>query len=144
MNTRKSRQNRGSALIFALVVLFVLSLGTSVLWRQLHINLEQHRRVWHGEQAFQLAEAGLDHALAALRASGGTYRGDSEVPLGPGSFSVTITPENGPGTFMIVAWGQIKDAAYRHDRHGLQCRLRIAPNGEVLEYHWERVRGEGL
>ncbi len=84
MNDRRNR--RGTALLFALVVLAILSIGTSVLWRQIHGNFQQYRVAWHQEQAFQLAEAGLETAIAGLRQAQGDYGGEENVPLGGGFF----------------------------------------------------------
>ena len=88
--TRKSE--RGTALMFALVVLVILSTGTALLWKQLHDNLAQQRRSWHQEQAFQLAEAGLERAVAELRVAPDTFRGCEETALGSGTYEVKVQP----------------------------------------------------
>lgn len=143
MSARRRHNQRGSALIFALVMLFILSIGTSVLWQQLHGNLAQHRRSWHHEQAFQLAEAGLETAVAALRVSPGEYQGEADVPLGAGHFSVTVAPGGGPGAYTLESWGRLDNAAYFHDSAGLRARLRLSPEGRILEYAWEPIRRDG-
>lgn len=140
--SKRARANqRGAALIFALMVLFILSMGTSVLWKQLHSNLDQQRRSWHREQAFQLAEAGLEHAIAGLRASGAAYEGAADVPLGAGTYSVSIAPGDTPGEFALEAWGRLEPAPYNYDRAGLRGRVRLE-NGQVTEYAWEPIRGK--
>ncbi len=42
-------------------------------------------------QANNLAEAGIDKAVAFLNASGGTYNGENETQLGSGTYEVTMT-----------------------------------------------------
>ena len=126
--------------MFALFVLFILSIGTSVLWTQLHGNLTEQRRAWHREQAFQLAEAGLEHAVAALRKDPAGFTGVSDVPIGAGTYSVKVAPDSEAGRYIVESWGRLDGAAYVHDRAGLRGRLRLA-GGQVVEYAWEPIRG---
>jgi len=144
-NTKVGRQarkgERGTALIFALLVLFILSAGTTALWSQLHGNLAAQRRAWHQEQAFQLAEAGLERAIAGLRAAPDAYTGEVDTPLGPGAYSVTVSPGAAPSEFILESWGRLENAAYRFDRAGLRGRLRLSENGAVNDYAWESIRG---
>lgn len=58
------------------------------------------------DQAVNLAEAGADKALNSLNKSGGSYTGESETPLGAGSFEVTIASPN-PNTKVIESTGYI-------------------------------------
>lgn len=140
---RRTRDGeRGTALIFALVVVFILSVGTSVLWRQLHMNLEEQRRAWHREQAFQLAEAGLDRAIAQLRARGAAYTGESGVPLGAGHYSVSVSAGDSPGAYVIESTSRLEFATAGMDRAGLRGRVRLAPDGSVLTYTWTPIRGK--
>ena len=138
-----ARQNqRGTALMFALMVMAILSIGTSVLWSQIHGQLAQQRQTWHREQAFQLAEAGLEQALVGLRAAPGQYTGEAAVPLGPGTFTVTIQPGAEPGTYQIESWGVLDFAAYRYDRAGLRAELKLSPSGRLERYAVQPIKGE--
>ena len=137
---RRRHGERGTALIFALMVLLILSMGTAALWSQLHGNLAAQRRAWHKEQAFQLAEAGLERAIAGLRAAPDAYTGETDTPFGPGTYSVTVTPGAAPGEFTIASWGRLENASARFDRAGLRGRLRRAGDGAVAEYVWEVIR----
>jgi hypothetical protein len=139
---KKRNQERGTALLFALVVLAILSIGTSALWRQLHSNLQQHRVAWHKEQAFQLAEAGLESSIAHLRATADTYTGEKNVPLGAGTFSVVVTPGEGRGVYRITSTGRLENAAYRFDTVTLSAALHLADNGRILNYAWQQQKGE--
>ena len=137
------RENqRGTALMFALMVMMILSIGTSVLWSQIHSQLAQQRQSWHREQAFQLAEAGLEQAIVALRAAPGQYTGEASVPLGPGTFTVTIQPGAEVGVYQIDAWGTLTLAAYGYDRAGLRAEIKLSPTGKLERYGWQPIKGE--
>ncbi len=84
------------------VVLFtVLSIiaGAQVYYQNAAYSIE-------GEKAVALAEAGVDKALSSLNATGGSYSGEQETPLGDGSYSVTVTSADGT-TKVIEATGYI-------------------------------------
>jgi len=142
MRTRDKNNQRGTALMFALMVMMILSIGTSVLWSQIHSQLSQQRQSWHREQAFQLAEAGLEQAIAALRAAPGHYTGEANVPLGPGTFTVTIQPGAESGVYQIDAWGTLALAAYRYDHAGLRAEVKLSPTGTLVRYAWQPIKGE--
>lgn len=56
-----------------------------------------------GAQARALAEAGIDHAVAALDENE-AYAGESDVPLGGGTFSVSVSNAGG-GAKRLTASG---------------------------------------
>jgi len=140
LSQRAKASQRGTALMFALMVLFILSIGTSVLWKQLHGNLAQQRRTWHQEQAYQLAEAGFEHAVASLRASSGKYQGEQDNVLGGGAWSVTVTPGDRAGEYHVEAWSQLEGAAYHANRARIRGHVRLVGSA-VVEYAWEPIRG---
>jgi type II secretory pathway component PulK len=113
--------------MFALMVMAILSIGTSVLWSQIHSQLSQQRQSWHREQAFQLAEAGLEQA---------------DVLLGPGHFTVTVMAANEAGAYQIESWGALDLAAYRYDRAGLRAELTLSPSGRLERYAVQPIKGE--
>lgn len=133
---------RGTALMFALMVMAILSIGTSVLWSQIHAQLAQQRQSWHREQAYQLAEAGLEQAIMALRAAPAQYTGEADVPLGPGTFTVTVQPAGDAGAYQIESWGALDLAAYRYDRAGLRAELKLSPSGRLERYAVQPIKGE--
>jgi type II secretory pathway component PulJ len=128
--------------MFALMVMAILSIGTSVLWSQIHSQLSQQRQSWHREQAFQLAEAGLEQAIVALRAAPGQYTGEADVLLGPGHFTVTVMAANEAGAYQIESWGALDLAAYRYDRAGLRAELTLSPSGRLERYAVQPIKGE--
>ena len=141
MKRRTGQQ--GTALMFALFVIVILSLGTTVLWRQLHGNLEQSRMAWRQEAAFQLAEAGLNRGIAEIRAQGPSYGGVTDAPLGPGTFTLIVTPGNAPGTYEMTSTGMLTNAAYHYEMTTLSASVTLGPNGLVSAYGYRKVlRGE--
>jgi hypothetical protein len=129
--------------MFALMVMMILSIGTSVLWSQIHSQLSQQRQSWHREQAVQLAEAGLEQAIVALRAAPGQqYTGAANVPLGPGTFTITVRPGAEPGVYQIDAWGALARATYLYDRAGLRAEVKLSPTGTLERYAWQPIKGE--
>jgi len=138
---RKKQNERGTALMFALFVLVILSTGTALLWKQLHGNLEQQRRSWHKEQSLQLAEAGLERAIAELRAAPEAYRGSEAVALGSGVYTVRVTPDDTAGGYVLESHGKLEGAAYPYDHSVLRGTVRLSPGGQVLSYTWEPLRG---
>lgn len=134
MRTRK--RNEGTALIFAIAVLAILSIGTSVLWQQLHRNLDQHRMAWHQEQVFLIAEAGLESALAQLQHGPVDYDGEAQVAVGSGHFTVVVTPGDGTGHYRLRSTGRLEHAAYRYDVVTLSATVRLSPAGDLIAYAW--------
>lgn len=138
--SRNARSRRGSAMIFALIVLFVLSLGTAVLWRQIHINLAGEHRAWRQEQAYQLAEAGLEHAIAHLRAGGAAETVLDRVPLGAGVYTVRITPGDEPGAFRVASEAQLDAGDPKSGEVTLHARVGIT-GGRLVTCALEPAEG---
>lgn len=127
-------------MIFALVVLFVLSLGTAVLWRQIHINLAGEHRAWRQEQAHQIAEAGIDHALALLRDGGAAETVLDRVPLGAGVYTVQITPGDTPGAFRVTSGAQLDAGDPKSGQVTLRARVAVT-GGRLVTYALEPAEG---
>ncbi|PIX43120.1 MAG: hypothetical protein COZ56_07975 [Armatimonadetes bacterium CG_4_8_14_3_um_filter_58_9] len=98
---------RGSALVFAMFILFfmgtVMTAAMTLFTAQVSAMSREHSRV----VALHLAEGGLEWALAKLRQSR-SYRGDTGVPLGDGTFSVAVRQVG--NRFEIHSSGKVPDA----------------------------------
>lgn len=79
-------------------VLFVIS-GAQIYFQNASYSVES-------EKAAALAEAGVDKALTALNATGGSYNGEAETSFGNGTYSVTITSQDA-STKLIQSTGYI-------------------------------------
>ena len=140
---KQRTRNEGTALIFAIMVLAILSIGTSVLWKQLHQNLEQHRMAWHQEQVFLVAEAGLDTAIARLRQPNANYAGEEDVVVGPGRFTVVVTPDGAARSYRLRSRARLDHVTSRYSAVTLAATLRLSPTGEVIAYAWHIDREGG-
>lgn len=109
--TPSLRTKRGSALLIAVTVLAIAGIGVAVVWQQLHTTLAYTQNQASSRQAAYLAEAGLDKAIALVRAQPG-YAGETDTPLGEGRFSVQVT-QTAPGHYRIVATGLLDRAKPR-------------------------------
>src|SRR5574341_745430 len=90
-----SRQPRGAALVVVMLVMAVLLLaGTSFLtisWTEMQIALNERASA----QANLLPEAAIHKAIAQLNANP-AYSGETNMPLGGGTFTISFEPPMGP------------------------------------------------
>jgi hypothetical protein len=90
---RKTRES-GQLLLLAIIVIAILLVNTLLITSG-SLRLSQNSKFTLTQlQALNLAEAGVDKALASLNTTAGSYTGQSETALGPGSFEVTVTSPN--------------------------------------------------
>lgn len=82
-----------------LITTLVLIAGSQLYYQNATLNVSS-------DKAVSLAEAGADKAITALNKTAGSYNGDSEIFLGEGSFSVTMTTKD-TATKIIEATGFI-------------------------------------
>lgn len=100
----KSNQ-QGQVFILSLIVVGLVLANTLIIIGGSQVFNQNTNYMIQTAQAVNLAEAGVDKALASLNASGGSYQGESETPLEGGSFSVAITTAN--NTKFIESTGYI-------------------------------------
>jgi len=100
-------RRRGSAQIYALALMLVLSLAASATWRATLMQTTESYRSARHTQARLLAEAGLEHARARL-AEGETFAPAWEAQLGPGFYRVTLT-EADRGVARLTSTGELRD-----------------------------------
>lgn len=99
---------QGSALLAAII--FIVALGTlasAFLYNILATN-SSFKRTSNLQVAFNLAEAGIDKALAELSRSPSLYSGEEDTPLGEGTFSVSVlTSEKDAREMFIISTGYV-------------------------------------
>jgi len=125
----------GAALICAVLLVAILTIGASALWRHLHITLAEGDRQEKNAVAQQLAEAGLDKAVARLRGAPAGYQGEQNTPLGEGRFSVTVLPQSG-GLYRLTATGELTDGPLVLTRRTLDGELKLTPAGTIERFGW--------
>lgn len=99
---------KGQVFLLAVVILFIVLVGTLILFNNSLTFSQDSRYSIESLQATHLAEAGIDKAVAALNASPALYSGEPESFLGPGSYSVDISPKDSV-TYIVAATGYIPD-----------------------------------
>src|SRR5258708_158573 len=99
------KKESGQIFIVAIVVISVILINTVGIIAGALLYEQNSRHSIENTQAINLAEAGVDKAIASLNSSGGTYSGDPEVFLVPGSFSVSVTSSG--NNKIITATGYI-------------------------------------
>lgn len=85
------RDDRGSALLVVVVMLAVISAMAAGFTLVLHHFLSLNARTERIHASAQLAEAGIEKAIAMLRVEP-SYSGERETLLGDGAFSVVVEP----------------------------------------------------
>lgn len=97
---------RGEMLVLALVVLTLVMINTILIISN-SLTYNQNSRYSIDElQALNLAEAGIDKAVASLNSSGGAYSGEQDVGLGVGTYSISVESKDA-ATKVIKSTGYI-------------------------------------
>lgn len=100
----------GQVFILITVVLAVVMLTTVAIIGGALTFSQSSKYSTETVQATNLAEAGIDKAVASLNKTGGSYNGENEVNLGEGSYTVEITSVDS-STKLIKATGYVPNKA---------------------------------
>lgn len=103
---KQTTGQKGQILVLAVVIVGLVMINTLVIVSGSQLFSQNTNYTIQSSQALNLAEAGVDKALAALNATGGNYNGEQETLLEVGSFSVTITTPN-PTAKVIESTGYV-------------------------------------
>ena len=104
----RHRKQSGMILVLAITLLSVLVISVSALTMHLFGSLREAQRETTAAQVFQVAEAGVNQALARLEQDA-HYRGEKATTFGGGSFDVTI--EGADGGKIVRATGHWRNSA---------------------------------
>jgi hypothetical protein len=140
MNTRRAhtglRGNDGSVLLGALILIFIVSAGAGLVWRALQQQVDRQHRESRQEQVQQLAEAGVDTAIAALRHDR-NYAGEQDTPLGEGLFTVGVVRETGDA-YAITSEAKLRDGAIVRAESTLLATVRLDGAGHIASLLWRK------
>jgi len=100
----------GQILSILMVALSIILTGALVTVAGSRLFYETSKYAIFSEAAVNLAEAGIDKALASLNKSGDDYTGEEETFLGDGSYSVSVTAKDA-STKIITSTGFIPNKA---------------------------------
>jgi Tfp pilus assembly protein PilX len=101
---KKTRQNYGSAL---LVAIFAVALLATIVAGILQLTTEQAQLMAnqvYATEAFEIAEAGLNDAMAQIRSNSSWNTGFSAKSFAGGNYSVDVNNINSP-SLVITSWG---------------------------------------
>lgn len=85
------KKQSGQILVLAIIVVALVLINTLVVISGATLYSQNSNYSLQSTQATDLAEAGVNKALASLNKTGGSYNGEVETVLGGGSYSVTVT-----------------------------------------------------
>lgn len=138
VNWRKDQQ-AGQLVILSLVVIGVILVSTLTLVGGSQLFIQNTAYTNQSAQAVNLAEAGLDKAIASLNATGGSYSGEAETILGNGSYSVAVTtPDSGTKV--------IESTAYLPSKQNAKVRRTVkatVSKGVGISFNYGVQVGEG-
>lgn len=132
--------SRGAALIAAMMYLSALTLFAAGFLSMIHVNLRTAGEAEARQVAMNLAEAGIDRALAGLRADPAGYRGEQDTPLGPGTFSVEVEPLAEPNAYAIRASGSGPFPSRRQSSARVTARVTLGTGGAPETLEWVEAR----
>lgn len=104
------KSDSGQILIIVFISLAVVLFSVLAIVTGAQIYFSNALYSANSTMATNLAEAGVDKALASLNKTGGSYNGEGETSLGEGSYSVTIATKDA-ATKVIEATGYVPNKA---------------------------------
>jgi len=130
------RGESGAALLMVLVLMAIGSMLSASFYSMLHIGLAGAYQRGRVQTAMNLADAGLETAVAALRLDR-RYAGQEDTPLGDGTFSVTVAPREKPGSWRIVSTGIFKrNADSFHAKARVVADLQLDAGSHIRALNW--------
>lgn len=127
------RQEKGYALLAAVMVIFLLSIALALLGASLQLRMRLVREEGKTVILGALSDAAVAEALANL-AQSGSYSGSSEHELGGGKIGSQVEPL-GAGVYNVVA-----TAAFGGRKRVIQAEVLRKP-GEARVRFWRRLPG---
>ena len=125
-------------MFLALGILAALMLLSSTLFLLLNQTIPYLNSMNQHQSAYNLAEAGIDKALAELRMNP-AYDGEHNVPLGDGSFTVTVQ-KSGPYKYEIESIGFLQVEGRPKAQVRLAAHVVTNARGDLLEFSQREVK----
>jgi hypothetical protein len=130
---------KGQILVFAIGILLVIIIMTVLLISNAFTYSASSKYSTESLQAMNLAEAGIDRAVAALNKTAGNYNGESETILGNGSYSVTVTSIDGSNK-IVEATGYIPNKTNPKSKRTIKIQIS---KGEGIAFNYGVQVGNG-
>lgn len=130
----------GSALLITVGYLAAMTIFASTFLGFLNRTVSNRHWAERRQICFNIAEGGVDKALAELRTNPNDYRGEKDTPLGVGRFSVAVEPADEAGTYHVVSTGELVDGKPVVSSARVIAEVTLASTGGVRELRWSEVR----
>lgn len=127
------RGSMGSVWLATLALILVSWVALATLQLSLAARQRSANRMRLSTAAVHLAEAGVAKALWEASSGNGGYKGEEDVPLDSGTFSVAVRREG--GQLIVTATGWIPDK--QRARIWESVRIVATPGGSVLT--WQKL-----
>lgn len=134
-----SRNKRGYVLIFVLIFFGIFMVLSSSLVSYSSITARNEKSTVRKEQALAIAEAGIEKAVYELNQNA-SFAGESNVALGAGTFTTTITSVNG-NTKRITSTAYIPNSASPLATRAIKADVSI--NNQVVSFRYGVQVGSG-
>lgn len=129
----------GQVLVLAIVVSGLVLFNILLIIGGSQLFFQNTSYTVESAQALNIAEGGINKALATLNKTAGSYNGESEVNLGVGSYSVTIT-NKGASTKLITSTSYIPNKTNPKVTRSISV---AASNGVGTAFNYAMQIGEG-
>ena len=134
--SRLDGKRGGAVLLMVLALLAIGSLLSASFYTLLNMGLSDAYQRARVQTAMNLADAGLETAVASLRIDK-HYAGEENTPLGDGAFSITATAGTKPGTWRIVSTGIFQPGGpCYHAKARVVADLQLDAKGRMLALNW--------
>lgn len=113
---------QGQIIILATIILFLIMLNTILIVSKALTFKQNSNYTLNELKAIDLAEAGIDKAVATYNKTAGAYTGEAETLLGEGSYSVVVTTKDA-STTIIQSTGYIPNKAQAKVRKSVSVQV---------------------
>jgi hypothetical protein len=130
------KRQGGSIMLMVLALLAIGSLLSASFYTMLNAGLSDAYQRARLQTAMNLADAGLEKAVASLRAVPG-YAGEENTWLGEGVFSVAVAAGTQPGAWQIISTGTSRPGQRAfHAKARVVADIQLDAQGRVLALNW--------
>ncbi|MDO8638690.1 MAG: choice-of-anchor R domain-containing protein [Candidatus Daviesbacteria bacterium] len=129
----------GQILVLAIIVAGLVLVNILLIIGGSQLFFQNTSYTVESAQALNLAEAGVNKALASLNKTGGNYNGETETFFGAGSYSVTVT-NKGTSTKVITSTGYIPNKTNPKTKRTIQTQIST---GEGISFVYGMLVGNG-
>jgi hypothetical protein len=136
----QAKANEGTALLLTVGYLAAITIFASTFLGFLNRTASNRNSVERQQICLNIAEGGVDKALAELRTNPNDYRGEKNTSLGAGRFSVEVEQSDQAGTYRVVSTGELFDGTFVISRMRIIAEVTLSPNGTVRELRWSEVK----